>query len=189
MKKLVIAALAATVLAGSASAQNNNGVVGTVQMNLKANVAEICGAVDFLNPVDVDFGELSTIATTATVERANNLTIVCNDAAGGTVKITSTNAGKLLRNGTLTGSSNEIAYTVGATGGSGLAFPAGTSLATPKDLPFAGSSAFVAGQSMTLRFTLNGVLQANVPGINDGERTTVFAGAYSDTVNVSVTSN
>lgn len=191
MKKILIAALAATAFAGTASAQaNNNGVVGSVVMNLKANVAEICGAVDYLNPVDVDFGELSTVLTSATVEKSNGLTIVCNDAAGGKVTIASANAGKLLRNGALTGNGNEIGYTVSSTGGSGLSpLPGGTSLATPKEITFNGSTAFVAGQSMTLKFAVNGVLQANVSNINDGERTTVYAGAYSDIVTVSVTSN
>jgi spore coat protein U-like protein len=47
----------------------------------------------------------------------------------------------------------------------------------------------MAGQSMTLNFTTNGVLESNVGSVNEGERTTVFAGNYTDTVTVSVTAN
>lgn len=165
------------------------GVVGTVQMNLSADVAEICGAVDFLNPVPLDFGTLSSVATNATVTKSNGVSIICNDAAGGTVTVTSANSGKLLRNGTLTGQGNEIGYTLEATGGSGLAIPAGSSLSSPISRAFNGSNAFRQGQSVTYRFTTNGVLESNVGTVNEGERTTVFAGNYTDTVLVSVTSN
>jgi spore coat protein U-like protein len=193
MKKLVFAALAATTtfVAAPAFAQapNNNGVVGNVVMNLSADVSTICGAVDFLNPVPVNFNDLSTVATSATVTRSNGLSIICNDADGGTVTVTSANGGQLRRNGTLTGAGNVIPYTFGATGGSGLAIPAGSSLASPVARTFSGSTAYMAGQSMTLNFTTNGVLESNVGSVNEGERTTVFAGNYTDTVTVSVTAN
>lgn len=191
MKKIILAAVAATgFVASPAFAQaNNNGVVGNVVMNLTADVSSICGAVDFLNPVTVNFNDLATVATTATVTRSNGLSIICNDADGGTVTTTSANAGQLRRNGTLTGAGNVIPYTVGITGGSGLAVPAGTSLATPVSRTFSGSTAYLAGQSMTVNFTTNGVLESNVGNVNEGERTTVFAGNYTDTVTVSVTAN
>jgi hypothetical protein len=67
MKKLVFAALAATTtfVAAPAFAQapNNNGVVGNVVMNLSADVSTICGAVDHINPVSLNFNDLSTRPT------------------------------------------------------------------------------------------------------------------------------
>ncbi|WP_448659881.1 spore coat protein U domain-containing protein [Sphingomonas sp. CJ99] len=194
MKKIYAAAVAAIAIASATPAfaqvaQPNDGVVGSVVMNLSADVSQICGVVDNINPVAVNFGDLAAVATTAQVTMVNNVTVVCNDPAGGTVSVVSSNAGRLLRNGNLDTAGNVIPYTFQATGGNGLAIPAGTTLGTAVTRPFSGSTAMMAGSGLTFRFTVNGVLESNQSNINNGERTTVFEGTYTDVVTVSVTAN
>jgi spore coat protein U-like protein len=195
MKQLLAtsAALAMLAAAGTASAQTaqpNDGVVGAVVMNLSADVSSICGAVDFINPVGLNFNDLAAVDTATPVTRSNNVTIICNSANGGTVTLSSANSGELRRGGTETGAGRTIPYTVGTnTVGNGFMIAAGSSLASPIARTFSGSTAIMAGQGVTYNFTTNGVLQSNVSGVNNGERTTVFAGNYTDTVTVSVTAN
>jgi len=176
-------ALAAAVISTPAAAQE-------VVMSLTGEVDQICGAFDFQEqPVLIDFGTLSNVPVgSQTPEQVNNVSIVCNDAAGGTVTVTSANNGLLFRDGTSGGSGNQVGYTVRATGGNGLAFDA-TTLTTPVSRPFNGSTAFIAGSGLTLRFAANGVLEENVGSVNGADRTTVFAGTYTDTVTVAVTAN
>lgn len=188
MKKIALLAAGAAAMAFTTSAQAQSS--GTVDMLLQGEVAEVCGAFDFQSsPVLIDFGTLSDVEVGAqTPEIANGVTIVCNDANGGTVNITSATGGTLKRAGTSGGSGNEIGYTVRATGGSGLAFGA-TDLSSDVDLTFSGSTAFLNGQSMTLRFAADGVRITNDSEANEATRTSVFAGTYQDTVTVSVTAN
>ncbi|MEM1131858.1 MAG: hypothetical protein AAGH53_02875 [Pseudomonadota bacterium] len=189
MKKIIALSAAAIAMAAvSAPAAAQSGP--TVDHELRGEVESICGAFDFQDsPVLIDFGILSDVPVgQRTPEIVNGVTIVCNGLGGGTVNITSQNQGFMFLTGTSGGAAQQVGYVVRATGGSGLAFGE-TNLASPVARPFNGSSAFVNGQSMTLRFAADGVLDENAGAANQADRTTVFAGIYTDIVTVDVTAN
>ena len=187
MKKIIALSAAAIAMAAvSAPAAAQSGP--TVEHALTGEVGSICGAFDFQSsPVLIDFGILSDVPVGQfTPEQANGVTIVCNSPNGGTVNITSLNGGNLFLDGT-GGNGREVGYQVRGTGGT-LNFGT-TTLASDVNLNFNGAPAMVAGQSITLRFAAEGVLEENVSAVNEADRTTVFAGTYTDTVTVSVTAN
>lgn len=188
MKKTfaLVASVAAIAVAAPAAAQNQNPVVHA----LTGEVAETCTLADFQpSPIAINFGTLSAVDVGQQTEAVvNNVTVICNDPVGGTVTVTSANLGTLNRAGTSGGANNSIGYTVAATGGNGLAFAA-TTLASPVSKTFSASPALLAGSGLTFQFRANGVREAGVSGVNNGTRTTVFAGTYTDTVTVAVTAN
>lgn len=185
MKKTfaLAASAAAVAFAAPAAAQNANPIVH----ELSGEVEAVCTLADSTPaPVQIDFGTLSNVDVgSLTTEQANGVTIICNDPDGGTLSITSANNGVLRRDGTSGGANNEVGYQFRTTGT--ITVPAGN-LATPVTRTFNASSAYINGQSITLRFAANGV-RAPSPAGNGGVISTVYAGTYSDTVTVSVTAN
>ncbi|MEW4449089.1 hypothetical protein [Qipengyuania sp. JC766] len=185
MKKTVALVASATAVAFAApvAAQNVNPVVH----ELTGEVDGVCTLADSTpQPVQIDFGTLSGVDVgSQTPEQANGLTIICNDPDGGTLSISSANNGVLRRDGTNGGANNEVGYSFRTTGT--ITIPTGN-LATQVNRTFNASSAYINGQSITLRFAANGV-RAPSPAGNGGTISTVFAGTYSDTVTVAVTAN
>lgn len=188
MKKLTIAALVASVATGGvASAEFGD----KATFNLKATVGSVCGVAQFAGlERDIDFGDLADDPTTAGVNGVSSLagssiSYICNSPNGFTRTISSTNGGVMLRTGGGTGGADSIAYKMSHTGGSGLGFN-DISLSTDRVDNLGGSTAFLNGQTAEITFTTAGVLDAGeVP--NEGDRTTVFAGDYTDTVTITVT--
>lgn len=180
MKKLILAAVAAATFTTPALADN------TLTYNLDADVGSICGVWKFDGPVvAVSFGELAT-TTAEVVAGAGSATYRCNNPGGFTRTISSANSGKLVRVGSSGGSLNSIDYTFQHGGGSGLG-TAATQLTAPITTTHAGSGAFLAGQTGSVTFRVNGV--AAPAGGNNAPGTTVFAGDYTDVVTISVTGN
>ncbi|MEM5516260.1 hypothetical protein WNY37_04815 [Henriciella sp. AS95] len=191
MKKFAIASVAALAIAGAASAEfiDANGGDAELELVLNGTVQEICGITAASSSIDVDFGELA--ATDGPITRSADFGIVCNAAGGATFGMSSANGGYLLRGGTETGPGNEITYKVNFDTG-GDAFP-GISPGTPplnltvdRSFTVPGSTELLSGREVGAAIVLNGV---KGPDFNDAPTTTVFAGAYSDTVTVSVTAN
>lgn len=178
MKKLLLAAVAAATFTTPALADN------TLTYNLDADVGSICGVWKFDGPtVQVNFGELATTSAEV-VQGAGSATYRCNNPGGFTRTVSSANSGKLVRDGTTGDALNSIAYTFQHGGGSGLG-TAATQLTAPITTTHAGSGAFLAGQTGSVTFRVNGV-QASAGG-NNAPGTTVFAGNYTDVVTISVT--
>lgn len=177
MRKLMMAAAAAAMIAGAANANE-------VVYNLEASVAGVCGAYNANpNPISVNFGDLSTKPIAETVQvSAGSVTYRCNSATGFDRTIESANSGVLVRTGSSGGAGNQISYTFQHGGGSGLGFAA-QSLTAPIVKNFNGSTAFLNGQTGGATFRVNGV---QTVGDNNSLGTTVFAGDYTDTVTISV---
>lgn len=175
MKKIaLVAAGIAAFAAVPASAQS-------LTYNLNAQVAPTCGVYSTSGPViAVDFGELSTVATTSTVNvAAGDATYRCNSANGFSRTITSQNNGYLTLDGVATAdNARRIRFDMAHTGNSGLAFAA-QQLTTPLSANFGGSAAFLAGETGNVSFQAFGVQGA--------AGTTVYAGNYRDTVTITVT--
>jgi spore coat protein U-like protein len=165
MKKLIVAALGATTfIAAPAFAQ-------PVNINLEGTVALSCNVIanpSIVNPEAID------LANTATDQSLGSLTYQCNNAAGFTRTVSSLNGGLLKRAGGAAGE-NTIAYEVGH-GGGPINF-ANTSLAQPKITNHGGSTAFVQGQTGSIRVRVG---QASGP---------LFAGTYGDTITVTIAPN
>jgi spore coat protein U-like protein len=180
MKKLLLAAVAAATFTTPALADN------TLTYNLDADVGSICGVFKFDGPtVQVNFGELALTPSANEVSApAGSATYRCNNPGGFTRTISSANSGKLVRDGSSGDALNSIAYTFQHGGGSGLGVAA-TQLTAPITSTHAGSGAFLAGQTGSVTFRVNGVQAA--PGGNNAPGTTVFAGNYTDIVTISVT--
>ena len=182
MKKFAIAAMAATMFAAPALADNS------ITYSLDGDVGSICGVyrhngTAFVTNVPVNFNELS--ATSANVAASGgSATYRCNSAAGFTRNISSANNGVLRRDGSAGGALNEIAYRMSHGGGSGLSFTA-QQLTASKITNLGGSPAFLAGQTGSVNFEVTGV-QAPAGG-NQAPGTTVYAGNYTDTVTIAVT--
>jgi len=175
MKKIALFAAGITALtAVPASAQ-------TLTYNLNAQVAPTCGVYSTSGPtIAVDFGELSTVATTSTVSvAAGDATYRCNSANGFSRTITSQNNGYLTLDGlATTDTARRIRFDMAHTGNLGLAFSA-QQLTTPISGTFGGNTAFLAGETGQVSFQAFGVQGAS--------GTTVYAGNYRDTVTITVT--
>lgn len=181
MKKiaLLVAGLAA-VAAVPASAQS-------LTYNLNAEVAPTCGVYNSSgSTIPVDFGELATVAASTTVDvAAGEATYRCNSVNGFTRTITSQNNGYLTLGGQPTNDdARRIRFNMAHTGNSGLAFSA-QQLTSPVAGTFAGSTAFLAGETGDVSFQAFGVQGA--AGGNGAPGTTVYAGNYRDTVTITVT--
>ncbi len=183
MKKIALIVAGFTALSAvPASAQ-------TLTYNLNAQVAPVCGVYNSTGTaIDVDFGELASVASDATVDvAAGSATYRCNSTNGFTRTITSQNNGFLTLDGTATtDNTRRIPFTMAHGGGNGFGFSA-QQLSTPLNNPFNASSAFLNGQTGGVSFQAFGVQTA--PGGNDAVGTTVFAGNYQDTVTITVTAN
>lgn len=190
MKKyLVSAAVMAVFGASSAFAQAVPAFGDNLTVSLSADVAAVCGAQlnagDGLN-LDIDFGDLTSVASTAQVQvGGGSITYVCNVPAGFQRSFSSDNGGFLYRDGTAGGSSNQIPWTLQHGGGSGLGF-AEIQLTSARNDSRGGSAAFTAGQTGGLTFRANGVQVTGASGILT---TNVFAGDYSDVMRITITPN
>lgn len=179
MKKIALfAAGLAAVAAVPASAQS-------LTYNLNAQVAPSCGVFNASgSTIPVDFGELAGVSTSATVDvAAGDATYRCNSANGFSRTITSTNGGFLTLDGQPTNdAARRIRFNMAHTGNSGIAFAA-QQLTSAVSGTFAGSAAFLAGETGSVSFQAFGVQG------NGGQGTTVYAGSYRDTVTITVTAN
>lgn len=183
MKKIALfAAGLAAVAAVPASAQS-------LTYNLNAQVAPSCGVYNASgSTIPVNFGELAAIASSATVDvAAGEATYRCNSANGFSRTITSQNGGFLTLDGApTTEAARRIRFNMAHTGNSGLAFAA-QQLTSAVSGTFAGSTAFLAGETGNVSFQAFGVQGA--AGGNGAPGTTVYAGNYRDTVTITVTAN
>lgn len=183
MKKIaLIAAGVAALAAVPASAQS-------LTYNLNAQVAPSCGVYNASgSTIPVDFGQLAAVATSSTVDvAAGEATYRCNSANGFSRTITSANNGFLTLDGQpTTEAARRIRFNMAHTGASGLSFSA-QQLTSPLSNTFAGSTAFLAGETGNVSFQAFGVQGA--AGGNGAPGTTVYAGNYRDTVTITVTAN
>lgn len=153
-------------LALSAAAQAND-----IVFDIQGEVPLVCEGIN--NSI----AAVEIVDLTSTAEQTlGSITYKCNSAAGFTRTISSANAGLLIRTGSSGGNANSLAYNLGHGGGSGLGFSA-TQLTTPVVTNLNGSTAFVNGQTGSVKFSLPAL-----PG-------SVYAGTYADTVTVNVTAN
>lgn len=179
----------ASIIAGLAALGGAPLAAQTVTYDLDAQVTPACWVSSSSgSSVDVDFGSLADVATSATVNVvAGSATYRCNTRIGFTRTITSQNNGWLTLNGTATTDANRrIRFNMLHGGGSGLGFPA-RQLTAPFSRNFPGNPTWLNGQTGTVTFQAFGVRAA--PGSNGVAGTTVLAGNYRDTVTITLTSN
>jgi len=186
MKRIILASAALALIAGPALADN------TLAFNLDGDVSEICGVYNFRGTaLDIGFGDLATVETSVEVVRDQPGTnsYVCNAPGGFTRQITSANNGSLNRAGTQGGANNSIAYTISHQGVGGRGAFANKALTSAQTDTFPGDPSYLAGQSGRLTVRLNGVLQSAVGTVNGANRTTVFAGDYTDVITIALNGN
>lgn len=181
MKRFAILSAVALLATPAVHAQTT----GTLTFNLNATVPTVCGiSRDGASAVSLNFNTLAQIPAGQRLSDASStmteVTYRCNAPNGFTRTVTSTNGGKLVRQGTSGGEGNEIPYNASQTGQDW-----GT-LSSPRTESFAGSRTLLAGERVNIQFEPFGV-QGNAAGGVSG--TTVFAGNYSDTVTVTVVAN
>ena len=191
MKKFLIAIAALTTVAATPAFATGapSSSSSSLTFILDASVGSVCGVYKSNGPtVTVPFGDLAATASgTPLSVVGGSASYRCNSPVGFTRTIASANSGKLVRAGSNGDASNSIPFTMEHGGGSGLNFAA-ISLATNKVDTLTGSAAFLAGQSGTVKFNVNGVGNGD-SNVNNAPGTTVFAGTYSDTVTISVTAS
>lgn len=169
---VIVAALAGTA---PLSAEPN-------MIELRAEVASLCSATtaggETLDATTVTF-EVEDGRIDAT-QREVAVVFACNDASGFTQTITSSNGGFLVREGSAGGANDRISYAVAANAPAGLGFAA-TQLLAPRARSIGGSGELLAGVPALLSIRLT---DSDAPGTSG-----LFAGSYSDTLTVSITSN
>lgn len=189
MKKIILAALAASAMATPAFAQSTTNVssANSLVFGIDADVGVICGVYSTrTQPIPIEFGQLADVAEGTEVSVSGGQAAYrCNAPAGFSRTVTSANSGFLFRTGTSGGNANQIAYTMQHGGGSGLGFSA-QQVTAPITANFNGSTAFLAGQGGSVTFRVNGVFNNN-SNVSGAPGTTVFAGDYTDTVTIAVT--
>lgn len=161
----------------------------TVTYDVTAQVTPACGVYSSTgSAIDVNFGSLADVASTATVSvAAGSATYRCNMRIGFTRTIASQNNGWLTLGGTATTDANRrIRFNMQHSGGSGLTFPV-RQLTEPFSRNFPASPTWLNGQTGAVTFHAFGVRAA--PGSNGVAGTTVLAGNYRDTVTITITSN
>lgn len=184
MKKIILAAgLTAALISTPAFADNS------LVYELDADVGSICGVYNYQGQnIPVAFGDLAATPDSQQVTvGAGSAGYRCNSAAGFTRTISSANGGKLVRTNSNGDSNNSVPFEMKHGGGSGLGFD-WTSLSSNKVSNLGGSAAFLAGQTGSVSFRVNGVFNNN-SNVHDAPGTTVFAGDYTDTVTIAVTAN
>lgn len=157
--------------------------------NVSAQVSPTCGVYSATGPViNVDFGSLSDVATTATVSiGAGSATYRCTSRAGFTRTITSQNNGWLTLGGTpTTDATRRIRFDMAHGGGNALSFGM-QQLTAPVIRNFPSTPVWLSGQTGAVTFQAYGVRAA--PTANGAPGTTVRAGNYRDTVTISILSN
>lgn len=182
--KLFGAAAALTLLAGPAFAQSYN---ATATVNVAGTIPATCGArINNGSTLSVDFATLAATDTASSVTQSNPLILLCNDPDGYQVSYSSANAGYLVLNGVLANNTDQfrrIPYSANGDQPTRGSLPAAwTSLATTQT---ATSTASTSSISVSMGVKVSGVRvsDANVSG---GYATSVFAGAYSDVITISV---
>lgn len=174
MKKLVLAALAATAFAGTAGAQAipgpNPASDGNADVTLTGTIALSCTVSPEERAVTVDLNSTAE-------QSGGSLTYKCNGSNGFTRKIESLNGGKLVNP-----AGGFVPYTVGHGGGSGLAIGTPVSLSSAYSNNLSSSAAFVNGQTGSLK------IFAAKPG-SATDANPLYAGNYGDVIQVSVTAN
>jgi spore coat protein U-like protein len=181
-KPVIFAASIAAFAAAPLGAQN-------VTFDLNAQVTPVCGVYSPTGRViEVDFGSLAEVATTATVNvAAGSATYQCTSRSGFTRTIASQNNGWLTLDGNpTTQNTRRIRFTMTHGGGSGLGFGA-RQLTAPFSRNFPSNPTWLRGQTGTVSFQASGVRGA--PASNGVSGTTVLAGTYRDTVTITITSN
>jgi len=164
-------------------------IAQTTRFELSAQIAPVCGVYSESGSViDVNFGSLSDVATTATVSvAAGNATYRCTSRAGFTRTITSQNNGWLTLGGTPTiDATRRIRFDIAHGGGNGLAFGM-RQLTAPLSRNFPSTPVWLSGQTGSVTFQAYGVRAA--PTANGAPGTTVRAGNYRDTVTITILSN
>jgi spore coat protein U-like protein len=179
---LIVSASIAALAAAPLGAQN-------VTYGMNAQVAPVCGVYNSTGTViDVNFGSLADVATTATVSvGAGSATYRCNARTGFTRTIASQNNGWLTLEGNpTTEASRRIRFNMQHGGGSGMGFPT-QQLTAPLSRSYPGNPTWLAGQTGGVTFHAFGVRGA--PSSNGLSGTTVLAGNYRDTVTITLTAN
>lgn len=167
MKKMIIAALAASALTTPAFADEK------ADVSIKGTIAASC-------TVSPDTRDVSVNLDSTVSQPGGSLTYKCNSANGFTRKIESDNGGKLAN---VAGANRGfVPYTITHGGGSGLAIGTPVALTAPVTTNLASSAAFVNGQTGSL-----GLLLAKpATATNDNP---LYAGDYTDVIRVSITAN
>ncbi len=114
------------------------------------------------------------------------LTYACNEPSGFSRVISSANNGKLQRLGGPLTEENQIRYTVTHTGTEGIEFSS-RELTAPIETELTGN--FLVGVPGNISFAADGVLIEQGEVLGSISQTSVFAGVYTDTVTISITSN
>lgn len=167
MKKMIIAALAASALTTPAFADDR------ADLSIKGTLAVSCTVSPDTRDVTVDLN--STVEQTA-----GSLTYKCNGSNGITRTIASDNKGRLVN--AAGAGKGFVPYTVTHSGGSGIAITTPVSLATDLTGGLGSSAAFVNGQTGQLRLTLAKPATAT-------DANPLYAGDYVDVIRVSITAN
>lgn len=182
--KLFGAAAALTLLAGPAFAQSYN---ATATVNVAGTIPATCGArINNGASLSVDFATLAATDTASSVTQSNPLILLCNDPDGYRVSYSSANGGYLVLGGVLANAGDQyrrISYSANGDQPTRGSLPAAwTSLATTQSETSTPSTSSIS-VSMGVKVSGVRVPDANVAG---GYATSVFAGAYSDVITISV---
>ena len=166
MKYTGIAAVAAVVLM-AAGAQ----AATSVSLTVGGNVAMVCEVTDFVaaNATTLD------LTNTSSAQNVGSATYKCNDPAGFSRTITSANAGLLKRTGGGAGENN-IPYLFDHGGTNGLTVSP-LQLTTAHLDSMSGSTAFAAGVTGNIDVTIQ------------APSGPLLAGAYTDTITISISPN
>lgn len=168
MKKLYMAAFAVSALSAAPAMADDK-----ADLSIKGNIALSCTVTPDERDVTVDLNSTAE-------QSAGSLTYRCNGANGFTRTITSTNSGQL--NNESGANRGFVPYTVTHSGGSGIAIGTPVSLATAYTNNLSSSAAFVNGQTGQLRLIL--AKPATASNANP-----LFAGDYTDVIQVAITAN
>lgn len=162
MKKLVLAALAATVFAAPAFAQGKP----TAGNDFDSATTTISGAIPLSCTIEAPEGSNILDLTDNGAQSIGDVNVACNSVAGYTVSAASANAGKLAAEDSAT----TFAYEIGAYGSF-------VSLAQGASLPVQGANSGQIAQNVAL-------------DVKVGQRVgAAYAGVYADTITLSVQSN
>lgn len=165
MRKILLAGAALLATTGMAMATST----GVDSVTITATNPPSCSVSA---PADITSINPSSVAA----QPIGDFTYTCN-VPGFTRIIGSTNDGKLLRNGTLTGPGNEVTYSFShaASAGSPELALAAVSLATDAETIIPADTDFINGETAGGSVTIT------------GDASSLFSGAFSDTITVELT--